>query len=247
MTHQDLAIEDTAWPADFAIFAVDTVEIRVSPEDHPLYLAHREAIAQNWESEKAAKPALYDGRMLLQRKVTLEDGVIRCQAHIVPFSAYLWWRRQAGVGGACHLFGMAVPVSRDGAIIAIRMSDHTANPGMVYCAAGSLDEHDMSDGICDIHSNMQREVLEETGLDLSTARADVNLYATRWGRFVSIFRFYHFDLTADEMLERIAEHMKTDPEQEIAGGVAIRSADPHAHPYNKAMAPILSMFFDRHG
>ncbi|MNL74228.1 hypothetical protein D3C87_1998300 [compost metagenome] len=92
---------------------------------------------------------------------------------------------------------------------------------------------------------MHREVMEETGFELSTARADPKLYGSRWQRLVNVFRFYHFDLTADEMLERIAEHMKTDPEQEIQGGVAIRSADPAAHHYNKAMAPMLSLFFGR--
>jgi hypothetical protein len=37
--------------------------------------------------------------------------------------------------------------------------------------------------------------------------------------------------------------MEVDEEKEIAGAVAIRSADPAAHPYNPAMLPVLDWFF----
>lgn len=246
MTDQSHSLETLGWGAPDTVFPVSSVELRVSAQDHPVYLSAREAIAENWIAEKAAQPSFYDGRMLLMREVGLREGAVTGEGHMVSFSTYLWWRRQdpRPVEG-CHVFGMAVPVSSDGAIIAIRMAQHTANAGFVYCAAGSLDEHDLVDGCCDIGVNMRREVLEETGLDLYTARADAMLYGSHSRRSINLFRYFHFDLTADEMLARIAEHMKTDPEQEIDGGVAIRSADPDAHRYNRAMPPMLKVFFGR--
>lgn len=243
MNEHNLPLETHGWGPEHAVFPVSSVSLRVTPGEHPLCIAQREAIARNWEAEKAAKPAFYDGRMVLQRQLALKGGAITGEGHVVPFSAFLWWRRQPVLSGAWHVFGMAVPVSSDGAVIAIRMARHTANAGKVYCAAGSLDEQDIVDGYCDINRNMRREVMEETGLDLSTANADARLYGSRSQRVVSVFRFYRFDLTADEMLERIAEHMRTDEEKEIEGGVAIRDADPLAHAYHGSMVPMLSMFF----
>lgn len=244
MTNQTISLEAQGWGAPHVVFPVSSVDLRVLPEEHPVYLAEREAIASNWLAEKTAQPSFYDGRMLLMHTLGLQDGAVSGQGHMVSFSTYLWWRRQnPHPMAAIHLHAMAVPVSSDGAIIAIRMARHTANPGMVYCAAGSLDEHDLVNGCCDIDVNMRREVLEETGLDLRHARADSQLHGSHSGRFVNLFRFFHFDRTADEILADIAEHMKTDPEQEIDGGIAIRSADLDAHRYNRAMPPMLTMFF----
>lgn len=243
MIDEDFSFDVRGWPPENQPFAVSSLDLRVEDGDHPLQLAHQDEILENWKREKAAKPAFFDGRMVLHRRLALREGAISGVAHLVSFSTFLWWRRQGESTGACHLFGMAVPISSDGAIIAIRMGPHTANAGMIYCAAGSLDEHDICGGRCDVDRNMHREVREETGLDLTSARADPTLYASWQGRRVHVFRFYHFNLTADAMLERIGEHMKTDPEQEIDGAIALRSGDPKAHHYNRAMAPILSLYF----
>lgn len=245
MTELTLSPGFSHWGQENTVFPVSAVRVRVSADEHPLYVSHRAEIEQNWRREEEEHPAYFDGRMLLSRNLDLQEGVISGRSHMVSFSTYLWWRKQQTLAGACHLFGMAVPVSSDGAIIAIRMAPHTANPGFVYCAAGSLDESDVVDGFCDIDGNMRREVMEETGLDLGHAQSTTELYGSYSRRFVNVFRYFHFDMTAAEMLERIACHMETDTEKEIDGGVAIWNADPDAHRYNRAMAPILSMFFGK--
>jgi len=138
-----------------------------------------------------------------------------------------------------------VAISSDGALIAIRMAPHTANPGQVYCAAGSMDESDIVDGHCDVEGNMRREVLEETGLDLNDAVAESGYYGTHVSRSVTLFRIFHFPWTADDMLRKIEAHMLISEEDEVDGAVAIRSADPAAHHYSPAMLPILAWFFGR--
>ena len=61
-------------------------------------------------------------------------------------------------------------VTKDNALIAIRMAAHTVNAGRVYFAAGSFEPEDFPDGRVDAHGNMVREVTEETGLDISGVR-----------------------------------------------------------------------------
>jgi 8-oxo-dGTP pyrophosphatase MutT (NUDIX family) len=134
--------------------------------------------------------------MLLMRALEMHHEAISGECHIVPFSAFLLWRKTRPAGAAIHLFGLPVIVSSDGAVIAIRMGQRTANPGRVYCAAGSLDTDDIRDGYCDIDGNMAREVLEETGLSLSDATSVTGFHGLRGQDVVTLFRAYHFAATA---------------------------------------------------
>ncbi|ENN87650.1 putative NTP pyrophosphohydrolase protein, MuT/NUDIX family [Rhizobium freirei PRF 81] len=232
------------WPPEGSVFPVSRMDLAVLPGEHPFHLREREAVRENWAKESAANPSLYDGRMVFQHRVSIRDGVVKAEAYLAPFSTFLWWRKQRAAGGF-HLFAFAVAISSDGALIAIRMAPHTANPGQVYCAAGSMDESDVVGGQCDVEGNMRREVLEETGLDLNDAIVEPGYYGTHVNRSVTLFRVFHFPWTAEDMLRRIEAHMLVSEEDEVEGAVAIRSADPAAHHYSAAMLPILAWFFGR--
>lgn len=233
------------WPPEGQIFPIDGFEIRVSDAPHPFAAGREDAIRENWRAEIAANPALFDGRMLLQSDVSISRAGIFTTAHPVSFSTFLLWRKSRPDVIGHHLFGLPVIISSDGAVIAIRMSQHTANPGKVYCAAGSLDESDVIDGVCDLQANMAREVAEETGLDLGQAAADPRLHALHVDRIITVFRPYRFSATSEELLAVIDRHMRTDTEQEIDGAVAIFDSDPTRHPYAAFMPPVLAWIFGR--
>ncbi|MBV2185962.1 MAG: NUDIX hydrolase [Rhizobium sp.] len=230
-------------PDGAGVFPVEGVRLRVLEGTHPYHLTNRQAAEANWQTEIAANPALFDGRMVFQHRLSLQDGVVEGEGYVVPYSTFLWWRRQPLGHGGFHVFAFPVIASADGALIAVEMAAHTANAGQVYCAAGSLDPHDIVDGYCDIGGNMMREVREETGLDLSQATTDKRFFASYARRRLTLLQLYRFDLPADAILERIAEHMEVDEEKEIARAVAIRSPDPAAHQYNSVMLPVLDWFF----
>jgi 8-oxo-dGTP pyrophosphatase MutT (NUDIX family) len=237
-------LESHGFPPEGEIVPLAAVHLPVADDAHPWFVAHRAAIAENWIAEHAANPSLYDGEMVFQRHLEFADGRIEGRAHIIPFSAFLHWRKTDRGPGGVHLFGLPLVLTSDGALIAIRMGRHTANPGRVYCAAGSMDRHDIVDGACDIDVNMRREVLEETGLDLDHAEQRSGLYATHAQNTVTVFRSYRFAMTAEQMLAAIAAHVATDPDPEIDGAIAIRTADPQAHDYAFFMLPILRWLFD---
>jgi ADP-ribose pyrophosphatase YjhB (NUDIX family) len=237
--------EDFAsWPQEQTVFPIAGLDLKVLPGDHPFYVAEREAIGENWEKETAANPALFDGRMIFQKRLALTENGIAGESHIVRFSTFMWWRRQPHRNGGIHLFAYPVLATADGALVAIRMGPHTANPGQVYFAAGSLEPQDVVDEHCDIEANMRREVLEETGLDLNDAKPGDRYFASRIMRTVTVLRLFRFDLTADEMVAKIHAHMLVAEDKEIAGAVAIRSADHTAQPYNVSMLPIIDWYFD---
>ncbi len=229
------------------VFPVHSAKLKVLQGQHPFEKIHEKQIAENWAREQAANPRLYDGQMLLHHSLEVRDGHVEGTCYLVRFSTFLYWRRQPDRAGAFHVHVMAVPLSRDGALIAIRMSDHTANPGKVYCASGSLDALDIVGDHADIEGNMVREMREETGLDLGEAIAEGGYYGTMGNKSLSIFRLFRFDTDAAVLMARIEAFMIYDHEQEIAGPVAIRTADPSVHAYADFMLPLLDLCFSRQG
>ncbi|MCF1433180.1 NUDIX hydrolase [Agrobacterium vitis] len=237
------ADDHVSWPADGEIFDVNRLELRVKPGDHPFHTAHRDAIHRNWQAESAANPALFDGAMVLFDELQIGQGAVTGAGHLIPYSTFLFWRRQAEPQSGYHLFGFPVLISSDGALIAVEMAAHTANAGRVYCPAGSLDASDIIDAMVDVDANMRREVQEETGLSVDDAVIDPQLRGYRRGRRVTLFRVFRLALTTQAIFERIAAHMAVDEEQEIARAVAIRSADRNAHDYTPDMYPLLDWIF----
>ncbi|RKE84395.1 NUDIX hydrolase [Rhizobium sp. AG855] len=234
---------DIGLPMDGRVVPVRGLDLRVDDAPHPLELAHADAIAAHWRDEQAANPALYNGRLILQREMQVDNGFVRAVGHEASFACFLWWRKQTEQLGACHLFGYPVLVAGDGALVAIEMAPHTANAGQVYFAAGSLDPSDVIDGCCDLAGNMRREVLEETGLDLADAAADPVLYASYRPHKLTLLRVHRFAEPAESLVARIEHFARTVAEQEIARAVAIRSADRSANRYSPAMLPILDWYF----
>lgn len=233
-----------AWPADGVVFPVSGFDVRVGAEPHPLFLARRDEIEANWLAEVAANPALFNGEMLIHRDTQLRtDGTIAGTAHLTPFATLLWWRKQPDRPIAEHLFSVAVPITADGAVLAIEMAAHTANGGRIYCAAGSLDASDVVDGRVDFSGNMAREVTEETGFRLQDARPLSGYWGVRVNRAVTVFQVFQLPFDAEEACLRIRRHMEDDHEKEIAGPVVIRKRDRAERNYAAFMPPIIDWMF----
>ena len=233
------------WPPERSLFRLTDVTVQIVEGPHPYALEAREEIAANWAIESARNPRLFDGQMVVNRAIHIKDGCIRTAAHLAPFSAFLLWRKTRPLDKAVHLFVLPVILSSDGALIAVRMGAHTANPGKVYCASGSLDAHDIAGGVCDIAGNMRREVLEETGLDLAEAEADPHYMGRHENGAVMVARLFRFADDAAPLVARIAAHVAADPEPEIDGAVAIFDTDSKRHDYTSFMPDVIAWALQR--
>ncbi|MDQ6433573.1 hypothetical protein RB623_05855 [Mesorhizobium sp. LHD-90] len=216
---------------------VSRIEVRLDPGQHPWEIENAEAIEANWRREVSANPALFDGRTVLLSELTYTGGVLAGRCHAVHYATLLYWRDHRPTG-AEHAFAHAALVCSDGALVAIRMAAHTANPGRVYFAAGSFEPTDVdADGLVDAEGNMVREVREETGLDISAVQHEADyLLFSQDGASVA-FRRYHLGETADRVAARVAEYVKAQAQSEIEEAVIIRGRDdipPGAMPYMKA-------------
>jgi 8-oxo-dGTP pyrophosphatase MutT (NUDIX family) len=206
------------------IIPVDHVDVALDPAPHPFERENAEAIAETWQREIVAKPAIYDGTVVLLSELIYRDRRLVGRCHPVRYSTFMHWRSERTTPSAGHAFAHPMLVSGDGALVAIRMGAHTVNAGCVYFASGSFEPQDFPGGKVDLHFNMAREVMEETGLDIDAVRQGARFHALSMAEGTVIFRRYHLDEDADEIAGRIREFVAGDADPEIEGPVIIRNA-----------------------
>ncbi|HEY6631521.1 MAG TPA: hypothetical protein VIZ90_08725 [Rhizobiaceae bacterium] len=224
------------------VLPVEEIDVVLDPSQHPFERGREEAIAENWRHEVAARPAVFDGKVVLLSEFGYDRGRLFGRCHAVGYSTFLYWRKDR-VATAVHAFAHPMLVASDNALVAIRMGAHTVNAGRVYFAAGSFEPEDFPDGIVDAHGNMAREVREETGIDISTVRRGERHYVLATQHGTVIFRRYFVDGTADEIAARIRAFVAGESEPEIEGPVIIRNAGDLPEGLMPHMRPMIDWHF----
>ncbi|AZV21408.1 MULTISPECIES: hypothetical protein [unclassified Mesorhizobium] len=225
------------------ILPVDDIDVRLDPGPHPFARDNAEAIAENWQHEIAANPALFDGMVVLLSQLAYRDSRLIGRCHAVNYSTFMLWRKRRENSGVEHAYAHAMLVAGDNALVAIRMGPHTVNAGRVYFAAGSFEPIDFRDGLVDVDFNMIREVREETGLDLSGAERGKRYHAMSTSSGTVIFRRYHAAAPADEIARRISAFVAAETEPEIEGPVIIRHAADLPDGLSPHMKPLIEWHF----
>ena len=224
------------------ILPVDDIDVRLDPSPHPFTKGREKAIAENWTLEVRRKPALFDGTVVMLSDFGYADGRLSGRCHAVSYATFLYWRKER-VATAAHAFAHPMLVSRDNALVAIRMAAHTVNAGRVYFAAGSFEPEDFPDGLVDAHGNMVREVMEETGLDISNVRREDRHHALATDQGTVIFRRYFLDDDADTIASRIHRFVASESDPEIEGPVVIRNSSDLPSGLMPHMAPMIDWHF----
>lgn len=226
------------------------IDIRLVPGvPWPVSDDMRAAAARHWTEISAANRHLWDGRILGavvssagDLSLRIEHGVLHAEAREEAFSVFLHWR-DAGFPeiGIRNLFGSALIVSSDGALIFGLMGGATANAGRVYPPGGSLEPTDVDDeGRVDVLASIKRELEEETGLSAGEARPG-GMVAAFDGPRISIARLFHFDTPAETLAKRIRANLAAQHHPELDDVVIVRSAADAAAagsvpPYAAALA-----------
>ncbi|WP_137137125.1 hypothetical protein [Rhizobium sp. FKY42] len=203
-------------------FSISAVDVIVEDGPHSLWQAHRAEIEAQWAVESRANHHLFDGPILLQESIIQHGDRLLATARMTRFSTLLWWRRQQDRARIRLLFGAAIPVSTDGSAIVIRMAPHTANAGRICFAAGSLDPSDVVEGYCNVIGSMNRELKEETGLDVSNATDLGQLSAAYSNGRCIVFRAVYLPWSDAEILDRVTVHMNGETLSEIDAVYAVK-------------------------
>lgn len=201
---------------------VSSLDFKAGAEwDYPTQNAT--AIAEEWTRQTAANPALYDGRMLICVDWSFEGGRLSGRLAEIPYAAFIHWRNTGCPDRtAANVFGSAVVMSADGAMIMGRMAAHTSNADLIYPFAGSLEPADVdASGTVQVRASAVRELAEESGLDAARATRGDPL-AIRDGPRLSIAYLFRFPETADQLTAKIEAELARQVRPEVSEVVVVR-------------------------
>lgn len=233
---------------DGEIVALDRVEARVETFDWAFASERADEIAAHWEKVSAGKPAMFNGRVMLQHRAAIEDGVFHAGYFEADYAAFLGWRDFGLPPPAIRNgFAMAALRAADGAFLLGRMGDHTANPGKVYFAAGTPDREDVrQDGTLDLAGSVTRELCEETGLTLDEIAVEERWTAVIVPGRVAFMRPVGIDLPAEAARMLMLERMARQDEPELSDIVIVRNlADCAAYDMPPFMTSYLAHIYGR--
>lgn len=231
---------------DGEIVALDRVEAKVEAYDWAFARERADEIAAHWAAISAGKPAMFNGRVMLQHRAAIEGDVFHAGYFEADYAAFLAWRDFGLPPPAIRNgFAMAALRAADGAFLLGRMGDHTANPGKVYFAAGTPDREDARpDGTLDLAGSVTRELCEETGLTLDEISVEERWTAVIVPGRVAFMRPVGIDLPADEAREMMLARIALQDEPELSDIVIVRNlADCAAYDMPPFMMPYLTHIF----
>lgn len=231
---------------DGTIVTLSRIEALVEPYDWVFARQQAAEIDAYWSRISAGKPAMFNGRVMLQHRAAIADGVFRAGYFETDYAAFMSWRDFGHPGPIVRNgFAMAALRAADGAFLCGRMGDHTANPGKVYFAAGTPDRSDVRPGgTLDLAGSVTRELCEETGLTSEEIAVEESWTAVILTGRIAFMRPVSVPLDAETaralMLARIAEQ----DEPELSDIVIIRSlADCDRYDMPPFMRPYLAHIY----
>jgi 8-oxo-dGTP pyrophosphatase MutT (NUDIX family) len=197
--------------------------MRMDGGDWPYAAANAGAIAAHWARAAAAKPALFDGRVLVASRLAVAGGVVVAGFVETAFSALLYWQHGSfPPAGAFNCFGAAIVRSRDGAILLGHMAAHTANAGHIYFPCGTPDRDDVVGGRVDLDGSILRELAEETGLAPPLVRPPERRWLVRDGALACCARLVDADCDAALLEQRVRAHLAAEAQPALADVTLVR-------------------------
>ncbi len=139
----------------------------------------RDDISAYWEHRLDQNPDFFNGTIYLTRDAKVEEEVFSARLFATDFKNFLYWRENGyGDRAVTDVFGSALIVSADGAVLLGRQRDGHINSGLAYCPGGLVDARDiLADKYVDILGSIRRELYEETGLTAGDRRRGSGLYS----------------------------------------------------------------------
>ncbi|KFC67067.1 hypothetical protein FG93_04041 [Bosea sp. LC85] len=216
---------------DGTIVPLARVEAVVEPHDWGFARENHGAIATHWAKISAGKPAMFNGRIMLQHRGAIADGVFSARYFETDYAAFMTWRDLGHPGPVVRNgYAMAALRAADGAFLCGKMGDHTANAGKVYFAAGTPDREDLrDDGTLDLAGSVTRELCEETGLTLDEIEVEEGWTAVIMTGRVAFMRPVVLTWAAEEARQIMLSRIREQAEPELADIVIVRNFAESEH------------------
>jgi hypothetical protein len=223
------------------IHRVTRLDLKCRPWTWPFAVERRADIDAHFALQQAAKPKLWNGRVLLGRNPVFSADRLSADYFETDFASFLAWRDWGFADNSVfNGFGMGALRGNDGAFVLGEMAQHTANAGRIYFPSGTPDLDDLKDGIVDIAGSVAREVEEETGLTAADYRADDPWYCVVSGAAIAIIRILNVAMTGEALRRKILANLTTHQSPELSAIHLVREAGD----FTRAMPRFVTAFIE---
>lgn len=206
-----------------SIVDVDRLDCRMTSHDWAFDQVRAADIDRHFADRRSEKPALYDGRVLLARRVEIvaqeKARVLEVDAFETRFSRFLAWRDFGFPDVAiANFFSMPAVRSSDGAFLIGEMGRGHSSAGALYFPGGTPDLSDVgADGQVDLAGSLARELLEETGLDVAGGQPRRGWSVVFDRRYVACMKIIDWPAPASELLAKSRAFLDAERDPELAG------------------------------
>src|ERR1700722_19089550 len=199
------------------IVALERVEIAVVPWRWDFAHARADDIARHFAARQRERPALWNGRVLLVHRFTVENGVLCGASFETDYASFLAWRDWGCPDAAVfNVFAAAALQGADGAYLVGRMAPSTSIAGTWLFPCGTPDPKDISAGMLDLAGSARRELFEETGLELGAMQAEAGWTLVHDGSAVALIKRVTASENAADLRARIVAHLANEAEPEFS-------------------------------
>ncbi len=207
------------------IVKLSGIDARLELWDWPFARERRAEIDANWFRIVSAKPAMFNGRVLLQHRGEVRGDVFHARYFETDYAAFIARLALEAKGPRVRNgFAMAALQSNDGAFLLGVMGAHTHNAGRIYFAAGTPDLSDvMQGGEVDLAGSVMRELEEETGLHADEVQVGDGWTAVMSNMNVAFMRQVRVDLPAEDARALILSRLAKQDQPELSDIYIVRS------------------------
>jgi 8-oxo-dGTP pyrophosphatase MutT (NUDIX family) len=228
---------------DIPLIPLKRLELRFEPALWPFEIERRAEIDAYFAKLRAAKPQMWNGRVLLLRRGQIADGVLSGAYSEVDFASFIAWRDwDFPDTSVCNCFPMAALRSSDGAFVLGVMGAHTANAGHIYFAAGTPDPNDVVGDAVDLEQSVIRELTEETGLSAADVSPEPGWTALPHGPRLALMKIVQASASTAILAERIRTFLSNQKQPELADIHIVRSPSD----LRPVMPPYVIAFLKNH-
>jgi len=227
-----------AGAAGVAIVRIERLDLRLEPRPWAFAAERRADIDAHFAELRRAKPALWNGRVLMIHRFALAGAAIRAACLETDYASLLAWRDWNFPDPTVrNFFGAAVLRAADDAFLLAVMGAHTANAGQVYFFTGTPEPADVTGDVVDLDRSVLRELGEETGLTARDVAVEPGWHAVFAGQRIALMKSLRVDMPAAALRARIVTHLAGEAVPELADIRIVRGPadlDPRMPPFTTA-------------
>jgi 8-oxo-dGTP pyrophosphatase MutT (NUDIX family) len=202
---------------DIEIATLDRTAIVLEPWSWPFAADRREEIGRHFARLQRQRSGVWNGRALLLNRYAIRDRVLHGACFEADYASLCAWRDwEFPDASVYNIFSAAALQAADGAYLVGEMAPDTAPAGLLYFPCGTPEPDDVdAAGTLDLAGNLQRELREETGIEIGELTAEPGWSLVRDRGYIALMKRLTAGQSAEELRAGIMRHIARDARPEL--------------------------------